>query len=89
MATALVSLAKGKKINRSLAMTGELTLSGRILPVGGVKEKVLAAHRAGVKAVVFPARNDSDIKDIPEDIKKDIQIVEIDELEEVIDVVLN
>jgi ATP-dependent Lon protease len=89
IAMALISLITNRSCKRNVALTGELTLSGRILPVGGVKEKVLAAHRAGVKSVVFPARNDSDIKDIPDDIKKDIQIIEIDELEEVIDVVLN
>jgi ATP-dependent Lon protease len=89
IAVALISLITDRSCKRNVALTGELTLSGRILPVGGVKEKVLAAHRAGVKAAVFPARNDSDIKDIPEDIKKDIQIIEINELEEVIDVVLN
>ncbi len=89
IAVALLSLITNRSCKRNVALTGELTLSGRILPVGGVKEKVLAAHRAGVKSVVFPARNDSDIKDIAEDIKKDIQIIEIDELEEVIDLVLN
>jgi ATP-dependent Lon protease len=89
IAIALISLITNRFCKRNVALTGELTLSGRILPVGGVKEKVLAAHRAGVKSVIFPARNDSDIKDIPEDIKKDIQIIEINELEEVIDLVLN
>ncbi len=89
IAVALISLITNRSCKRNVALTGELTLSGRILPVGGVKEKVLAAHRAGVKSVVFPARNDSDIKDISEDIKKDITIIEIDELEEVIDLVLN
>jgi ATP-dependent Lon protease len=89
IAVALISLITNRSCKRNVALTGELTLSGRILPVGGVKEKVLAAHRAGVKSVVFPARNNSDIKDISEDIKKDIQIIEINELEEVIDLVLN
>ncbi len=89
IAVALISLITNRSCKRTVALTGELTLSGRILPVGGVKEKVLAAHRAGVKTVVFPARNDSDIKDISEDIKKDIQIIEINELEEVVDLVLN
>ena len=74
---------------RNVALTGELTLTGRILPVGGVKEKVLAAHRAGVKSVVFPAKNEADIKDISEDIKKDIDIIKINELKEVVDLVLN
>jgi ATP-dependent Lon protease len=72
-----------------VALTGELTLSGRILPVGGVKEKVLAAHRAGVKSVVFPAKNEADIGDVPEEIKKDLKILKINELEEIIDLVLN
>jgi ATP-dependent Lon protease len=89
IAIALISLITNRSCKRNVALTGELTLSGRILPVGGVKEKVLAAHRAGVKSVVFPARNDADIKDIPEDIQKDIQIIEINELDEVIDLVLN
>ncbi|MEJ2657987.1 MAG: endopeptidase La [Desulfobacterales bacterium] len=89
IAVALISLITNRSCKRNVALTGELTLSGRILPVGGVKEKVLAAHRAGVKSVVFPARNAADIKDIPGDIKKDIKIFEIDELEEIIDVVLN
>jgi ATP-dependent Lon protease len=66
-----------------------LTLSGRILPVGGVKEKALAAHRAGVTSVVFPDKNEADIRDIPEDIQKDLKILKINELEEIIDVVLN
>jgi ATP-dependent Lon protease len=66
-----------------------LTLSSRILPVSGVKEKVLAAHRAGVKSVVFPAKNEADIKDISEDIKKDIDIIKINELDEIVDLVLN
>jgi ATP-dependent Lon protease len=89
IAVALISLITNRSCKRNVALTGELTLSGRILPVGGVKEKVLAAHRAGAKSVVFPARNAADIKDIPEDIKKDIDIIEVDELEEVIDLVLN
>ena len=89
IAIALISLITNRSCKRNVALTGELTLSGRILPVGGIKEKVLAAHRAGAKSVVFPARNAADIKDIPEDIKKDIEIIEIDELEEVIDLVLN
>jgi len=85
---ALISLLTERLCKRNVALTGELTLSGRILPVGGVKEKVLAAHRAGVKSVVFPARNEADIKDISEDIKKDLDIIKINELDEIIDLVL-
>jgi ATP-dependent Lon protease len=89
IAVALISLITGRSCKRNVALTGELTLSGRILPVGGVKEKVLAAHRAGVKSVVFPAKNEADIRDIPEEINKDLKIYKINELEEIIDVVLN
>ncbi len=89
IAVALISLITERSCKRNVALTGELTLSGRILPVGGVKEKVLAAHRAGVKSVVFPAKNEADIRDIPEDISKDLKIYKINELEEIIDLVLN
>ncbi|MGD9277556.1 MAG: magnesium chelatase domain-containing protein, partial [Desulfobacterales bacterium] len=89
IAVALISLITDRPCKRNVALTGELTLSGRILPVGGVKEKVLAAHRAGVKSVVFPAKNEADIKDISEDIKKDIDIIKINELKEIVDLVLN
>jgi ATP-dependent Lon protease len=88
IAVALISLLTERPCKRDVALTGELTLTGRILPVGGVKEKVLAAHRAGVKSVVFPAKNEADIKDISEDVKKDLNIITIDELSEVIDLVL-
>ncbi|MFO8049358.1 MAG: endopeptidase La, partial [Desulfosudaceae bacterium] len=69
---ALISLLTGRPARREMAFTGEITLSGRILPVGGIKEKLLAARRAGVKTVVLPARNEADIQHIPEQIKKDI-----------------
>jgi len=85
---ALVSLLTNRPSRRDMALTGEVTLSGRILPVGGVKEKVLAAHRAGVKTVVFPAKNEAEIKEIPDDIKKDLEIITMGELSEVVDLVL-
>lgn len=88
IAIALISLTTDRPCKRNVALTGELTLSGRILPVGGVKEKVLAAHRAGVKSVVFPAKNEADINDISEEIKKDMKIIKINELDEIVDVVL-
>ncbi|MBL7178592.1 MAG: endopeptidase La [Pseudomonadota bacterium] len=88
IAVALISLLTGRPCKRETALTGEMTLSGRLLPVGGVKEKVLAAHRAGVKSVVFPAKNEADIKDIPDDIKKDLKIITTDELAEIVDLVL-
>jgi len=89
IAVALISLITERSCKRNVALTGELTLSGRILPVGGVKEKALAAHRAGVTSVVFPDKNEADIRDIPEDIQKDLKILKINELDEIIDVVLN
>jgi len=88
IAVALISLLTERPCKRDVALTGELTLTGRILPVGGVKEKVLAAHRAGVKSVVFPAKNEAEIQDISEDVKKDLNIITIEELSEVIDLVL-
>jgi len=88
IAVALISLLTDRPCRRDTALTGELTLSGRILPVGGIREKVLAAHRAGVKAVIFPARNEADIKDIPDDIKKDLTIHTTSELSDIIDLVL-
>jgi ATP-dependent Lon protease len=88
IAVALLSLLTNRPTRRDTALTGELTLTGRILPVGGVKEKVLAAHRAGVKSVVFPAKNEADLKDIPDDIKRDLEIITTDELGKTVDLVL-
>jgi ATP-dependent Lon protease len=88
IAIALISLLTDRPCKRDVALSGELTLSGRILPVGGVREKLLAAHRAGVKTVVLPAKNDPDLFDIPDEIKKDMTIVTIHELGEIIDSVL-
>ncbi len=87
IAIALISLVTGRPSKRDTALTGELTLSGRILPVGGVREKVLAAHRAGVRTVVFPAKNDADLREIPYDIKKELEIITVNELDEIVDLV--
>jgi len=73
MLTALVSLLTHKTILKDLAMTGEITLSGRVLPVGGIKEKVLAAHRAGIKTLILPKWNEKDLEDIPEKVIKEIE----------------
>jgi ATP-dependent Lon protease len=88
IAIALISLLTNRPSRRDVALTGELTLSGRILPVGGVKDKALAAHRAGVKCVVFPAGNNADLTEIPEEIKRDLEIITVSELMDVIDKVL-
>jgi ATP-dependent Lon protease len=88
IAVALLSLITGRPCRRDTALTGELTLTGRILPVGGVKEKLLAAHRAGIKTVVLPLKNKANLRDIPAEIQDDLEIVSIDELNEVADQVL-
>ena len=88
IAVALLSLITDRPCRRDTALTGELTLTGRILPVGGVKEKLLAAHRAGVKTVVFPIKNEANLREIPEEIQNDLEIVTIDELNDVVDQVL-
>lgn len=74
MATALLSLAKGKKIKRDIAMTGELTLTGRVLPVGGIREKVIAAKRAGLNELILPADNERDFDEVPDYIKKGVTV---------------
>jgi ATP-dependent Lon protease len=88
IAVALLSLITDRPCRRDTALTGELTLTGRILPVGGVKEKVLAAHRAGIKTVVFPIKNEANLRAIPEEIQNDLKIITIDELTDVVDQVL-
>ena len=75
MATALASLYTGKKVRSDTAMTGEITLSGLIFPVGGIKEKVLAAHRAGIRRIILPNRNEADTDEIPDDVKAELEIV--------------
>jgi ATP-dependent Lon protease len=84
IATALISLLTGRPARRNVAMTGELTLSGRILPIGGVKEKVLAARRAGVSTVLLPARNGENIEEIDEHIRREMNILLVDSLSEVV-----
>ena len=72
---ALVSLLTGRRVRGDVAMTGEITLRGTVLPVGGIKEKVLAAHRSGIKRVVLPDRNRKDVIDIPETVRAEMDIV--------------
>jgi ATP-dependent Lon protease len=69
MTTALVSLLRGEPVRSIVAMTGEVTLQGRVLPIGGVKQKVLAAHRAGLTEVILPERNGPDLEDVPEEVR--------------------
>jgi ATP-dependent Lon protease len=85
---ALVSLLTGIKVRTDTAMTGELTLRGRVLPVGGIKEKVLAAHRLGYKRVLLPKRNARDIPEIPETARKELELILVETLDEVLAVAL-
>jgi ATP-dependent Lon protease len=82
--TALVSLLTGIRVKSNVAMTGEATLRGLVLPVGGIKEKVLAAHRAGIKTVIMPARCEKDLVDVPEQARKELQFVFATQMEEVL-----
>jgi ATP-dependent Lon protease len=84
MFTSIASLIMNRKINPKLAMTGEITLRGSILPIGGLKEKVLAAHRAGIKKILLPEDNKKDLKDIPEDVKEQLKFVTIKTVEDLI-----
>ena len=89
MLTALTSLLKNKTIDKDLAMTGEITLRGQVLPVGGVKEKVLAAHRAGIKKIILPEWNKKDLEDIPPKVKKEIRFHFVDNMINVLDLALD
>ncbi len=80
MLTALVSLITNRTVKKDLAMTGEITLRGQILPVGGIKEKVLAAHRAGIKTVILPRANQKDMEDIPENVREKLDIIFLDKM---------
>jgi len=88
MITSLVSLLTGKPVNNEVAMTGEITLTGIVLPIGGIKEKVLAARRAGIKTVILPKRNEADIEELPEELRKDMNFVFVDTVDEVLKVAL-
>jgi ATP-dependent Lon protease len=89
MATALMSLVTDRPVRDDVAMTGELTLTGQVLPIGGLKEKALAAQRAGINRVLAPRRNEGDLEDIPEHLRKDIDFVWVGEVEEVFDAALS
>ncbi len=84
MASALASLYTGKKVRPDTAMTGEITLSGLVFPVGGIKEKVLAAHRAGIKRIILPKKNEADTEEIPEDVRKELEFIPVSKIDEVI-----
>ena len=82
--TALASLVTRRPVRSDVAMTGEITLRGKVLPVGGIKEKVLAAHRAGIRSVILPRRNEQDVEDVPEELRRELSFVFVDDAEEVL-----
>lgn len=88
MATALVSALTRTAVRKDVAMTGEITLRGKILPIGGLKEKILAAIRAGIKTVIIPAQNEKDLVEIPKTILKKITIITAKEVDEVLKIAL-
>ena len=88
IATALVSLASNRKMRPQVGMTGEITLRGQVLPIGGVKEKVLAGNRIGLKTVILPKRNEQDLDDVPEEIKKSMKFVFVESVDEVLEAAL-
>jgi ATP-dependent Lon protease len=88
MATALVSALSNRPVNKHVAMTGEITLRGDVLPIGGVKEKLLAAHRAQMKKVILPAQNRKDLEEVPKEPQRDIEIVFVENVREVFTVAL-
>jgi ATP-dependent Lon protease len=88
MATALVSLVSRRPVRADVGMTGEITLRGQVLPVGGIKEKVLAAHRSRLKTIILPKRNEADLEDLPKEVRKDIEFVFVDTVDQVISAAL-
>jgi ATP-dependent Lon protease len=82
--TAVASLATRRPVRGDLAMTGEITLRGRVLPVGGIKEKMLAAHRAGIREVILPRRNERDVEDVPEELRRELRFIFVEDAEEVL-----
>jgi ATP-dependent Lon protease len=84
MCTSIVSALTRRAVDRNIAMTGEITLRGRVLPVGGLKEKILAAHRGGIKKIILPKENEKDLKDIPESIAKQLVFIPVEHMDEVL-----
>jgi ATP-dependent Lon protease len=88
MATAIVSALTGIPVRKDVAMTGEITLRGRVLPIGGLKSKILAAHLAGARTVILPRKNEKDIRDIPDEIRKQIKLILVDSMDQVLEAAL-
>jgi ATP-dependent Lon protease len=88
MTTALASLASGRPVRSSVGMTGEVTLQGKVLPIGGVKQKLLAAHRAGLTDVIIPKRNEPDLDDVPESVRSELRVHPVADVAEVLEIAL-
>ncbi len=88
IATAIVSEMSNRKVRRDVSMTGEITLRGRVLPIGGVKEKVLGAHRAGIKEIIIPKANEADLEDVPEEVREQLVFHPVETLRQVLDIAL-
>jgi len=89
IATAIASLVRGVPVNEDVGMTGEITLTGQVLPIGGVREKVLAAQRAGLKRVVLPRENEPDLDELPAETKRELEFIPVDSVDEVFAVALD
>ena len=85
MVTSIVSVLTGVSVNKEVAMTGEVTLRGRILPIGGLKEKLLAAHRGGIKTVLIPKDNEKDLTELPDNVKRGLEIVPVSLVDQVLE----
>ncbi|MBS9778895.1 MAG: endopeptidase La, partial [Campylobacteraceae bacterium] len=89
MATAIASIFSQKKVRSDIAMTGELTVTGKVLPIGGLKEKLIAAYKAKIKTALIPQKNyERDLKDIPDEVKENMEIIPLKRIEEVLDIAL-
>jgi len=88
MATAIVSALSGIPIRSDMAMTGEITLRGRVLPVGGIKEKILAAHRVGIKTIILPTDNKADLEELPANVKRSLEFIHVDHMDQVLEAAL-
>jgi ATP-dependent Lon protease len=88
IATAILSAVRNQPVREDVAMTGEITLRGRVLPIGGLKSKILAAHLAGAKTVILPRKNEKDLRDIPDEIRKSMKLVLVDSMEQTLEAAL-
>jgi ATP-dependent Lon protease len=88
MATALASAATGRLVRDDVAMTGEISLRGRVLPIGGIKEKALGAHRAGIRTIILPRRNEPELEELPREVFEELTFVPVDTLDEVLQAAL-